>query len=301
MSQATCLPIISAGLQDILDRADLPTMPGATLRILKLAGDPSSSLADMGEAVALDPTLTAKVLALANSAFLNRGRPFSDIGRAVAHLGTAQIRSLALAMQLFSFRPNRRSKSFDYGQFWRACLTYAAAAKLLAIQLRTADPEEAFAAGLLQDLGILALQQAHPEDYARVCQEGNCPSEQLCQLESTILGYDHAEVGAALAAAWGLPDSIGDAIHLHHRPGDNLLARICFLGDMVHAAVYESRLVSRVELTRVLQAYRCDDTAVLTAIEAELPRIADACGCPTWDARAEYHLKERIRHLLGAG
>jgi HD-like signal output (HDOD) protein len=301
MSQALLLDKPAKGLEALLDDPDLPAMPAATLRILKLAGDAAATISDLGDAVATDPSLTAKVLKLANSALLNRGRPFSDVRRAVAHLGMAQIRSLALATQLFSFKPTRPNASFDYGQFWRSCLTCAAAAKLLAAQLRTADPEEAFTAGLLQDLGVLALQQAHSETYARIQQQGSSSKEELCQAESAALGYDHADVGAALASSWSLPDSIAHAIQWHHRPGDNLLARICFLGDMVLAAVYEAQFVSRLELTRVLQAYRCDDTAVLTAMEAELPRIADACGCPSWDLDAEDHLKQRIRNLLETG
>ena len=298
MSQTACLSQPAKELQAILDEADLPSMPAATLRILKLAGDPLADLGDMAAAVSLDPILAARVLGLANSAYYNRGTPFSAVGRAVAHLGMPQIRSLALAAHLFSFKPGSRCGSFDYGKFWQRCLTCASAAKLLAIQLRSADPEEAFAAGLLQDLGVLALQRARPDSYGRIWQEKAQSNRPLEQLESQTLGYNHADVGAALAAGWGLSEAIGNAVHMHHNPGDDTLARLCFLSDMVHAAIFESRLVSRVELTQVLRAYGCDDASVLNDIEAELPRIAEACGCPSWDSGAEEHLKQRIRDLL---
>ncbi len=298
MSQTACRSQPTKELRGILDEADLPSMPAATLQVLKLAGDPLADLDDLAAAVSLDPTLAARVLGLANSAYYNRGTPFSAVGRAVAHLGMPQIRSLALATHLFSFKPGSQCGSFDYGKFWQYCLTCASAAKLLAIQLRVGDSEEVFAAGLLQDLGVLALQRARPDSYGRILQQKAQLNRPLEQLESETLGYTHADVGAALAAGWGLPETIGNAVQMHHNPGDNTLARLCFLSDMVHAAIFESRLVSRVELAQVLQAYRCDDNSVLSDIEAELPRIAEACGCPSWDAGAEEHLKRRIRDLL---
>ncbi len=298
MSPSVCAAKPAKELQAILDQADLPSMPGATLRILQLAGNPTATLDQLADAVAVDPTLSARILGLANSAYYNRGRVFVAVARAVAHLGMAQIRSLALATHLFTFKPKSSPHCFDYGRFWRGCLTCATAAKLLATQLRSADPEEAFAAGLLQDLGVLALQRARADTYEHIWRQHAESSLPLDQLESRQLGYSHADVGAAIAAHWGLPETIGNAIHRHHQPGDDALARLCFLADMVHAAIYESRLVTGVELAQVLRAYRCHDVAVLNAIEAELPRISEACGCPSWDADAEEHLKDRVRDLL---
>jgi HD-like signal output (HDOD) protein len=287
-------------LQALIDNARLPTMPQATLRIMELASDPLASLDQVSSVVATDPTLAGRVLGLANSALLCRGKRFESLDRAVIHLGVMRIRSLALALRLFAFKPKQRLKSFDFGYYWRYCLACAVAAKLIAGQTGEPEPEEAFVAGLLMDIGILALQEAHPHEYAKILKAKARSSRRRCELEYDAWGYDHADIGAAIAAYWGLPRRLGDAIRLHHRPANNSLVSACHLADVVHAVIYEVKGAGAVRLIDELRDGIPDKSALLREMQAELPHIADSCACPAWTPSTERELKNRIAKLFDA-
>ncbi len=298
MSQTTAPKLPTKELQALLEDARLPTMPQATLRIMELAGDPFTSLQHVATVVATDPALSGRVLGLANSALHYRGTRFESVDRAVAHLGVMRIRSLALALHLFAVQPDSRERSFDYGYFWRYCLVCAVAAKLIAAQQKKIDPDEAFVAALLQDLGVLALQRAHPHEYDKLFAAKAREHVRLHEKEFEVWGYDHADVGAAIAAYWGLPGEIGNAIRLHHRPGDHRLATLCYLADLVHAVIYETDQGGSAPLADKLRAQGSDEVAVLRGVQVELPHIAEACSCPMWSGSTEEELKERIAQLL---
>ena len=285
-------------LQALVDDGGLPTMPQATLRILELASDPFTSLEHVATVVANDPALSGRVLGLANSVLFYRGTRFEGIDRAVTHLGVMRIRSLALALHLFGFKPGSRDRSFDYEYFWRYCLTCAVAAKMIATRQGEVDPEEAFAAAILQDIGVLACQQAHPVEYGRIFESKARHTRRLHEVEFEVWGYDRADVGAAVAAHWGLPAHISEAILLHHRPDGNVLANLCYLADVVHAVIYESTGIGTVRLAEELRARVGDEVALLHDVEIELPHIAEACACPAWTDSAEANLKERIAQLV---
>jgi len=287
-------------LRALLQDAGLPTMPQATLRIMELASDPFTSLEHVSTAVATDPALSGRVLGLANSALYSRGTKFETVGRAVSHLGVMRIRSLAMALHLFSSKPSRQDQFFNYAWFWRYCLTCAVAAKVIAQREKEVDPDEAFVTALLQHIGVLALQQAHPREYARIFDSKARSKVRLHEKELEVWGYDHADVGAAVAAHWGLPRQIGSAILLHHRPGDHALANLCHFADLVHAAIYESTEVSVARRAEQFRAQVRDGDAILLNVEIELPHIAEACSCPDWTSSTEEELKERIAQLVGA-
>lgn len=285
-------------LQEVLDRGQLPSLPSAVVRLIQLAADPEVDLGRISTAVSMDPALAARVIGRANSPLYRRGEPIRTVDRAVAHLGIMHIRSLALAVHLFQATPVPKQTSFDYRYFWRYCLTCAVAAKLLGLREDGVDAEEAFVAGLLQDIGVLALQRAFPKRYGKVLKSKSSSKVRLHEREFETWGYDHADVGAAIAAQWGLPPTIGNAIRLHHRPGRHALADLCHSGDAVHAAIYEATGALAARRVGELRARLGDGGAVFEEMEAELPRIAEACACPNWNQQAEGELKERIRVLL---
>jgi len=298
MRTLTCPKLPTMDLQTLVASADLPTMPAATLRLLQLSACAEATAAQVAEIVATDPHLAARVLRLANSAENYRGRKFHGVAPACAHIGIRSIRSLALTLHLFKLGENAPGMTFDYGRFWRYALTCATAAKLLAEQLRNADPQEAFLVGLLQDLGVLILQRSDPVGYGDLRREKALTNLRLYQKETELLGYNHADVGAAFAAQWYLPLSVGNAIRNSHTPGGDALSTLAFLSDQVHTALFNHDALAERDAVSTLHRALKGDALVLARMQIELPIIADACRCPQWNDAVVERLKARVQELL---
>ena len=146
------------------DVATLVSLPEVALRINELVDEPRSSAEDIGRAVQQDAALTARLLRLANSAMFGLSRQVDTVGRAVAVLGTRQVRDLTLglsATRAFSGIPN---DLVSMGSFWHHSVLCAVAARLTAAQCTRGRPESSFVAGLLHDIGQLVLFNKLPDE-----------------------------------------------------------------------------------------------------------------------------------------
>ncbi|HEY4013997.1 MAG TPA: diguanylate cyclase [Polyangiaceae bacterium] len=193
---------------------NLPSLPGVAVELLKECRRPEVDIDRVCDLLARDPALSAKVVGVANSPAYRRGSPVTTVKRASLALGTSAVTALALSFSLVSQRASRGS--FDFAGYWRRGLLNAVAARCLAQQVRI-DPEEAFLAGLLQDIGILALNAA-VSGYDDIVREAKQDHLRLERLEREQVGAGHPEVGAWLATGWGLPEALVRAVMGSHVP-----------------------------------------------------------------------------------
>jgi HD-like signal output (HDOD) protein/ActR/RegA family two-component response regulator len=215
----------------------LPSLPALYAEILEELQSPNASITRISEIVSQDPGMTARILQLVNSPFFGIRRSITNPSEAVAYLGIDTIQSLALSVQAFSRFDVGSVPGFSIEQIWQHSLNVAAIARRI-FQLERKDKtsaNEAFTTGLLHDLGTIVLACNLPRHYALVVayQTRNGCLRRDAELE--LLGSSHAEVGAYLLGLWGLPDSIIEAIALHHRPGDCLEKQFDLL-CVIHAA-----------------------------------------------------------------
>jgi len=210
----------------------LPTLPLVASRLLESLADPESTTSEeIGEVIALDPSLTARTLKLANSEFYGFPRKVGTVDLAVVVLGPDTIRDLVLGASVFqTLDPAWRSLT----GLWSHSLACGVAARAMADRCGYRLEAEAFAAGMLHDIGKVALRQTYPDRFeaavALVRQQG-IP---MIEAERGVLGSDHAEVGGWLAERWGLPRDLVEAIACHHRPEQaRLNPELC---SLVHIA-----------------------------------------------------------------
>jgi diguanylate cyclase (GGDEF)-like protein len=202
-------------LEKLLKAApNLPSLPGVAVELLAECRRPEVDLDRICNLLGRDPVLSAKLLSVANSSSFRRGSPVTTVRRAALALGTNAVTTLALSFSLVSQRAARGS--FDFAQYWRRALLNAVAARALAQQIHI-DPEEAFLAGLLQDIGMLALHAAVPE-YVDLIKESNKDHLRLERLERERFDAGHPEVGAWLAKEWGLPEALVHSVLSSHVP-----------------------------------------------------------------------------------
>jgi putative nucleotidyltransferase with HDIG domain len=199
----------------------LQTLPAVYFEILKALQDPDCPVSRLGEIVATDPALSAKLLQLVNSAFLGFGREIISPDEAVLLLGTDSLRSIVLTWKMLSAFPNATASGVSLEQVWRHSLRVGRLAQRIA-RREGADlkiVEEAFTAGLLHDVGKLVLAANPAAKYGSVMTRAAQEKQPLVAIERATLQANHAEVGAYLLDLWGLPLSLVEAVALHHEPG----------------------------------------------------------------------------------
>ena len=210
----------------------LPTLTPIAVRLLQLTADEAGTVAEVVEALRGDQSLTARILALANSAAVGAPGKVSTLNRAVVVLGFRAVRTIVLTVKIFeclsAAAPQQASRHFSRTEFWKHALGVASAAKRLAAaraQLQV-DPEEAFIAGLLHDLGKVALDAVFPKAYARAAAQAAEAHCEIADCERAVLGLDHTVAGRHLARRWGLPRALQDVIWLHHVAAETLTERV---------------------------------------------------------------------------
>lgn len=210
----------------------LPTPSGTAVRIIELARDPELDIGRIAGVLAQDPALTAKVLRVANSPLYGQRRRSDNLRQAVTVLGLNATVTLALSFSLSTCLRERGSDRLDMDTIWRRALLGASAARVLGEHVELGDGEELFLAGLLQDVGIFALEAAAPERYP--AHVPVCDQEALAVAERDIFGVDHAEAGAWLLEHWGLPAYLADAVRHSHdaHDGDGSTRPTPFAGCM---------------------------------------------------------------------
>ncbi len=218
---------------------DLPTLPVVLSRLIEVVEDDRSSAQDLAQVIMTDQSLTSRILKLANSAFYGQLRRVSSVTQAVVLLGFDLIKSLALGISVFDALWGKGAKtSIERERLWRHSLTAAIGSTIVAASGKVRERETAFVAGLLHDIGRVALYRVFPDRYHVVCELAAMEGCPLHEVEAAMLGFDHAEVGGWLSDQWKLPPSLVEAIAFHHRPGaappaETLLVSIVHIGDLL--------------------------------------------------------------------
>ncbi|WP_209720482.1 HDOD domain-containing protein [Duganella sp. 1411] len=210
---------------------DLPSLPAVVAELLATMEQEDIDTHVLAAKIALDQALTAKTLRLANSSFYGLQSKVTTIQQAISVLGFHSIRTLVTACSVTASFAPVKDVEFDFQAFWRHAIGSAVCARVLAPRCGV-NPDTAFTAGLLHDLGTLVLCTRFPADYRRVLayrREHDCVTS-AAQL--AVFGIDHAAVGSALTAHWKFPQQIQAAVAGHHlaeeaaaRPGTGAGAR----------------------------------------------------------------------------
>ena len=190
------------------------------MRLLKLRDNLGAGLDAASEVISLDPALAARILKIVNSAFYGLRHDVNTITHAVTLLGADRLYSVALSFSLFDGLRKFGSEDFDHASYWRRSVLAATAGRTLCPWAGESRKEEVFLAALLQDIGMLILNEAFPEGYAEVMKQAGSDHDRLLALERKYAGTDHAEMGVWVQEMWQLPELFQVAIRGSHNPRD---------------------------------------------------------------------------------
>ncbi|MEW6764099.1 MAG: HDOD domain-containing protein [Pseudomonadota bacterium] len=244
--------------QDIRNRlliARLPAMPQILVRLIEHLQADDLGMPELASLISKDAGMTGKLLAVANSSAYQRHHRNVNLEQSLVALGTDMIKTLVISDSVFqTFNNFPHSGSTDLRAFWKNSLAGAVIAKEVARLVEYPHLEEAYLAGLLHNVGRLALLATAPKEYAYNFTARD--DEDLCAVEQRTLQITHAEAGAWLIERWQLDSFLADAVLYHHEASDRL--------ESAHP------LIRIVRLAHVLSSHPQDEAAVVDA--------ANLCG-----------------------
>ena len=205
-------PDVEAHLRSLVN---LPSPPGVATHIIELARDPDIEMSKVAKALSMDSALSTKILRIANSPLYAQRRKSENLRQALVVLGLNATLTLALSFALVKSLRSGKPNGLDHPLYWRRALLAATSARALADAMHHPVAEEIFLAALLQDVGMLALDQVMPDLYRGAASQRDHAA--LADIEKKRLQTDHAEIGGWLMRTWNLPDRLHLAIsHSHH-------------------------------------------------------------------------------------
>ncbi|HYW80242.1 MAG TPA: HDOD domain-containing protein [Thermoguttaceae bacterium] len=202
-------------LKKVLVGAQLPALPQSAIRLLELSQDPNNGPAEFAIPIESDPGLTGQVLRFVNSSYFGFSREISSIKLAITLVGIRTIKNFALWSAVFSLMPNPMCGPFDLKSLWQDSLRRALFSRTLAKVLGMKEPEETFAAALLQDMAVPLLAKEMPQLYEKLLESRHDGKIRLSFLENKIFGWTHAEAAGIMARQWNLPDEFAVLVENH--------------------------------------------------------------------------------------
>lgn len=208
---------VPKGFNKLLEKLnDIPTLPIVASKVNELINNPNSSSADIANVLKKDQVLTAKVLKLINSPYYGIPSEVTDVQRALAYLGFNTLAQLVLGLSVFSLFPGDGTDEFPLLDFWRHALATAVCAEVIAKRVKYPKPEECFTCGLLHDIGKIVMYEIAKDMLLSVVRQAKEKEQSFVEAESELDVPGHVFLGEYIAAKWGLPQIIRNAIRYHH-------------------------------------------------------------------------------------
>jgi putative nucleotidyltransferase with HDIG domain len=230
------MSVAAIGIEDVKTRVhELPALPQAVHEMVQALNDDGLGLDAIARKIAVDSAMVSKILRAANSPFYGVSGHVGSVHDAVRLIGVRAVGTIITAASIIGTVSAPSCTVFDFPRFWSHSLATAICSQELARECGYSTTT-AFVAGLLHDIGQIALATYYPAQFTaalRCAQERDCP---LYQAENDVLGFDHAQVGAWIAGHWHFARNVAHAIGVHHDPTGNVASELVRPGDIVHAA-----------------------------------------------------------------
>jgi HD-like signal output (HDOD) protein len=258
----------------------LPPFPAVALQLMGLL-DSDVPVKDVVKLLRMDPALSAEILRVSNSPLYGLSRHVDSVSHAVVVLGGDAVKSLAFTVALGRFTQN-----FMRHKGLRRCWDHSVACALIAEDLATfagQSQDRAYTAGLLHDVGRLALLACYPNEYENLLAVASENDFDFRTTEKKLFEVDHCSAGHWLCTSWNLPADMTEAIAGHHEadlvPG-SLTALIAVADGLAVALGYGTvELKEELRLSDLIAPLGADDAeAVLLRVQTHPKRIAEALG-----------------------
>ncbi len=224
--------------QILQETEQLPPFPMILQKVIALVEDPRSSVTNLVEVIQFDPSITANVLKLCNSALFGLRRQVSSLKEAIVMVGFELLMETILSHESIRFL-KKPCKGYELGQtdLWKHSVACALLSKIISKRLNQNMTLTHFTAALLHDIGKIILGQYVQNYFDQIKDIANERRLSFSEAEKEVLGMDHAELGGRVAEQWEFPKPIVFAIRYHHSPAqapeDGEMVELISLCDVV--------------------------------------------------------------------
>ena len=263
----------------------LPTLPHILVKLISACQDENGSIEDMSRIIHTDVSMAAKILKLANSAYFRSSGKISRIDHAIARLGRDAIKNLAISSaihQVFG-KTALLNNGFDLKRFWRHSLTTAVLARTIAGNSGYNQPEQAFLAGMIHDIGRLILALNFPYEYKEVLNDRENEAESMIDREIRMMA-PHTEIGVWLLTKWQMDSMTVDAVLYHHETVSRIkesfpLVKIVYAANDLAQVTGSSDETFSI-LKSLFKGDLPDTEELLLKADEEVQELADFLGLP---------------------
>jgi len=284
--------------------SNLPSPSRVAMAIVDLAQDPDLNLTTVAGFINKDPALATKILRTANSALFAQRRRSDNLRKALIVLGLDATLTLALSFSLVSGFRKQQVAGINLSLYWRNCLLSATAARVTGEVLGRTDTEDLFLAGLLQDIGVLAIDRCEPGFYGATTPD-NYDHDGLCDFEREKIGADHAEVGSWLMQRWKMPERLVTAVehsHLHEPHDDPFNACVAISGAIAGFCLAPDNEGGTTKLAKLFSTTTCAPSEklgeVLMELSEQTPDIEALYESDIMDGSQAETILEQARELM---
>ena len=203
----------------LVDQSEISSIQNVVSGVIDVINDPHSSAKDLKDIIEIDPPLTAKVLKVANSAYYYSLNKISEIQHAVIWIGFDVVKEIALSQKVCEvFEQDETVSGYSGRSLWKHSIAVALLGKMICRREFGERGENAYAAGLLHDIGIIVENQFLENEFIAVLHKTEHEKINLSKAESEVLGYTHTDIGKMLTEHWSFPEELVVAIGNHHNP-----------------------------------------------------------------------------------
>jgi len=257
--------------KSILSCPALPSLPAIALEVIEASKDPDIGLAEVSNIIRNDPALSVKLLKIANSPLYSLRRTIHNLREALTLLGLTSTLTISLSFTLVKSLKDNEKSNIDHDNYWRRSLLSATIARHMGFKLGLSNLEDLFLAGLLQDIGILALECSEPEFYSS---SDNKNHDARVAFERDKIETDHAQVGAWLLQSWNLPDKLVHQVtHSHNAIYDE---QSNLEENQIHQCLYLSGVIADIWLEENFEeALQQNFEKIKTALDIDESEFSD--------------------------
>ncbi len=226
----------------------LSPFPQIALRVMKMVSKEEASMFKLAEVISSDPAFAMELLTIANSPLFAPRYPATNILDAISRLGTKNIQGICLTVAVRTYL----GKSLNFPamkMIWNHNLATALVSEQLALAF-SLNKDDAYTAGIMHDIGRLAMASIKPREYAELLEKFAGPAEAILGAEESLFGFDHCEAGRQLTESWNLPDEFAAIVGGHHHdfpvspgaldwPMQALVHLACSMTDAVGFAAFK--------------------------------------------------------------
>ncbi len=203
-----------------VNKSDISSFRKMVMLLIAVINNPRSNVKDLKAIIEKDPSLSARLLRLVNSAYYSVGRKIGNLQDAIVRIGFNTVKELAFSQKVGElFQKNESLYGFSRSALWEHCIAVATCCKYIYLRELIKPGDDIYTVGLLHDLGIIIEDQFMRDKFEEVLVRSQSEKCNLAEAEKNVIGFDHSKIGGALISDWNFPQESISAIAYHHEPG----------------------------------------------------------------------------------